>query len=175
MSLIKKGIDYKNVGWGLLMIAIGVGIILLGVIGNVKLRLGSLRLPDWAMPALGTIFLLIGSLLVVFSLKSEKCVSCNVVLESGEAFFDGEYLEDVKSAAENLDSSLIQDIPMIKSDKNAVVLSIEYCPSCKEVAIIDTHRYKKYQKTQILERKEVKDTKIGDLIKILEAHGKFRE
>jgi hypothetical protein len=150
--------DVKNVK----MIFVGAAVILgaiviaaLGVLDIVALRIGSLALGSWAMYVAAAVVAGIGILVIIAASDQPRCVRCRRFLESHEAYFPLEALNVVQHAVSTGDPSPLATLPAVPKNQMKSVVSVTYCPSCREVGRVSAEKWQDMQQQDVVPAREV--------------------
>lgn len=174
MQPIVKGIDIKGIGYGLVGVAIGLGLLYAGLTMDVTLAIGRLALPKWSIYGAGTVIALGGALLAAMSLKTEKCGPCGATLEHGEAHFPPEASAMVMGALQHLDPRALQGLPMVPEQPHRATVQMRFCPDCGQVGELSARQYQGVQEHQLIAPGVVTGPAVEGIAEVVQAHVSWR-
>lgn len=169
-------VDTPGVVKNALFIIAGIAVVVIGALGLITLKFGSLVLPSWSMYILGALFIGIGAILVYGSLKQEKCGKCHTNSEFEELHFHPDMEMPLLEAVEQFDFTHLKPHFVEETAKN-VTLNFRYCPSCHksaEVMVENTAMYQANTK-ELLKTTLVPSEKIPAMVNFVETYAVSNE
>lgn len=172
-NLIVKGLDIKNILYGLCGIGGGILIVIIFLSFNITLRIKSLVLPQWTVFILGGIFIIVGVFLIINSLNSEKCVKCNVVLKDGMAYFPMSAEMELVEIVKKEEYVKINDLKKINENPK-IEMGIGWCSDCLNIGKVQIAKYENNEYEHIIPEKIISGKNVKILADIVKAHIEWR-
>lgn len=179
---VRKSPEHPGLGKGVdtTMMAIGAGVVVLGVIAlcvglftRFGLRLGPIPIP---LTLVGPVISLLGGVVAVISLRQLQCLRCRKPLEMVVAWFplerEAEVLEAVQSSPADLEA-----MEMGSGAEASIEVTLEYCETCRAIGTLKVEATG--DQTRTLHEETVLDARLKPLIDIIsqrdEAHSQRYE
>lgn len=174
MNLIETAKNIKMIAIGAVAVLAGVVIALLGVLDVVALSIGRLALGSWAMYVAAVVVAGIGGLVIFAASDQQRCVRCKKFLESKEAYFPLEALPTVQYAVTNGDPSHLASLPAVPKNQMKSVVSVHYCPSCREVGRISAEKWQDMTEQDVVPARDLHGPPMRGFADIADRHEESR-
>lgn len=175
MQLTKKGPDWSGMGWGVALVALGVGGALVLQVFDLTLRFKRIELPSWVPLLVCGIVVIVGAFIVRMFASSNKCVTCDALLELDSAYFPRELESEVVQAAKHIDAAALLEAPMVPKAQSKMAIDLEYCPKCQKVGLMDVVKWDGPSPDWIQNSTPVSGTGVAPFISLVKAHEKWRD
>jgi len=157
--------DIKNLAIGVAMAAAGIILTYRDITLNIVWKTKNFVLPKWLSYSLDGLLLLVGVLVIVFSLRKKKCNDCNKLLENADVHYDIKDEEQVLQAVNALNAEALSKLKQVGHLEDNVWVNLSYCDHCAKVAEWDVSSSKNGERSYLITTKEVHGDNVEPMVK----------
>ncbi len=139
-NVVKQGLSKGQLFFGLFFAGAGVVFLLMAFFGNYTLSFHKILLPQWVFYIVAVIALLFGVYGMRQAIRAWKCVFCGSVLSYGEAYFQPEYEDRLRSIVHSATPEELKGVPPYGKGDSWICLTLDYCDKCGRVGIVTLTR-----------------------------------